>query len=712
MNTIALQGGLNTANANIAFILGIDATQNANIALSLTTANSAASNTVSLQGGLNTANANIAFILPRANTGYNFVNNGGTVSGSVIISGDLNVTGSITYTGNVTSVQIKGNTGQFFGYTSNGFNALYAGVPTGYLLEPQNILQSTANYNGYAGGLNIQNISPGSNASGDLFISADNGTINDGFVDLGIGSSTYNYTGYDLIGKNDGYLFTTGNTTTGGGNMIVGTGLNNDVVFSVGGINAVNEIGRFKYNTGLVLKKFPITFADGTTQNTAAASNAYSIAAFNTANLASSNTVSLQGGLNTANANIALLFAIDNVINTAIQVANTTANNASTNTIALQGGLNTANANIALALSIANTANATAVAAFNQANTDVTSISIVSGTYGSSSNVAVITVAANGRITSVSNVAITTSGGGGGVSASGYLANSIIFANSTGYLSNTSGLQFISTNNTVITSNVQLSSGITFSDGTRQTTAGGSGLSSGIVTPGTYGNTSYIPVITVDTYGRVTNVVNTALIFSGDPTANANIALALTTANSAAANTISLQDGLNTANANIALALTTANSAAANTISLQGGLNTATIIAQAAFDKANTVSSTTLPLILNDISSQFTGSQSVFTLFTDQTNITSSDVVDSRNMEVIVNGLRLAPYIKQNTYPWLTPYDSFIGFRVVSDANTANLIIYNSPAPTDQAIVTIINKATNVQTRKYPYSATTIALGD
>jgi hypothetical protein len=142
--------------------------------------------------------------------------------------------------------------------------------------------------------------------------------------------------------------------------------------------------------------------------------------------------------------------------------------------------------------------------------------------------------------------------------------------------------------------------------------------------------------------------------------------------------------------------------------------NSAAITAQAAFDKANTgtTSSTTLPLILNDISNQFTGSKSVFTLFTDQTNITSSDVVDSRNMEVIVNGLRLAPYIKQNTYPWLTPYDSFIGFRVVSDANTANVIIYNSPAPTDQAVLSIINKATNVQTRKYPYSATTIALGD
>jgi hypothetical protein len=115
---------------------------------------------------------------------------------------------------------------------------------------------------------------------------------------------------------------------------------------------------------------------------------------------------------------------------------------------------------------------------------------------------------------------------------------------------------------------------------------------------------------------------------------------------------------------------------------------------------------------LNDISNQFTGLNSVFNLLVDQTNITNSDVVDSKNMEVIINGLRLAPYIKQNTYPWLTPYDSFMGFRVVSDSTSARIIIYNSPVPGDQALLTIINKATNVQTRKYPYSATTIALGD
>ena len=42
-----------------------------------------------------------------------------------------------------------------------------------------------------------------------------------------------------------------------------------------------------------------------------------------------------------------------------------------------------------------------------------------------------------------------TAGGGSGGSSSGYLANSVIFANSTGYLSNTSNLSFTSSTNTL-----------------------------------------------------------------------------------------------------------------------------------------------------------------------------------------------------------------------------------------------------------------------
>ena len=70
-----------------------------------------------------------------------------------------------------------------------------------------------------------------------------------------------------------------------------------------------------------------ITFGDGTIQTTSAGS-------------ASSNTIYLQGGLNTANAN----------------------------TVYLQGGLNTANANTVLLFGYVNTANANISAAFTRAN--------------------------------------------------------------------------------------------------------------------------------------------------------------------------------------------------------------------------------------------------------------------------------------------------------------------------------------------------------
>ena len=170
------------------------------------------------------------------------------------------------------------------------------------------ITQFTANYNGYAG-VNHQNINSGANSSSDVFLTADNGTLNDGFVDLGIGSSTYNYPGYSLIGPNDGYLFTTGNTTTGGGKMIIGTGLNNDVVFATGGLNTTNEVMRVTSANTVVIKS-PIATTNTTTgalqvtggistQNDVQASNVYSQGTnlLNYANTISTNTVSLQSNV-------------------------------------------------------------------------------------------------------------------------------------------------------------------------------------------------------------------------------------------------------------------------------------------------------------------------------------------------------------------------------------------------------------------------------
>jgi hypothetical protein len=112
----------------------------------------------------------------------------------------------------------------------------------------------------------------------------------------------------------------------------------------------------------------------------------------------------------------------------------------------ITNSLTTANANISLLFAIDNYQNTIIQSIYSVANTDVTNVSITATT--SSSNglyIPVITVAANGRVTAISNTLIT-----GGGSSAGYLANSVIFANTTGYLSNTSNISFYTSNNTLI----------------------------------------------------------------------------------------------------------------------------------------------------------------------------------------------------------------------------------------------------------------------
>ena len=112
------------------------------------------------------------------------------------------------------------------------------------------------------------------------------------------------------------------------------------------------------------------------------------------------------------------------------------------------------------------------------------------------------------------------------------------------------------------------------------------------------------------------------------------------------------------------------------------------------------------PIVCNDISYYFDGAKAVFTLAVDYTSI--STVVDSKDVHVTINGQILSPYVAQRTWPWIVDYDSFRGYKV----NGSNLIIYNAPGVGDQAVVTITNTSATIQTRRYPFSATTIALGD
>jgi hypothetical protein len=126
---------------------------------------------------------------------------------------------------------------------------------------------------------------------------------------------------------------------------------------------------------------------------------------------------------------------------------------------------------------------------------------------------------------------------------------------------------------------------------------------------------------------------------------------------------------------------------------------------------ANITSIYTEIYALDDISYQFDGTKTVFDLAVNTANITSvinNTIVDSKDLEVAVNGSILTPYVQQLTWPWITPYDSFKGFRVVGN----KIIFYTAPSPGFQCSIILRNTSKIAQQRRYPFTPSSIALGD
>lgn len=112
------------------------------------------------------------------------------------------------------------------------------------------------------------------------------------------------------------------------------------------------------------------------------------------------------------------------------------------------------------------------------------------------------------------------------------------------------------------------------------------------------------------------------------------------------------------------------------------------------------------PTVFDDISGYFDGDRTVFPLKVNQVSINT--IVDSKDIQVVLNGQILVPYVKEQRWPWIAEFDSGKGYRV----SGANLIIYNAPDAGDSAVVTLVNTSEFQQVRTYPYSANSIALGD
>ena len=402
----------NTNASNISITNGVDATQNSWIS----------SNSAYTQAAFNQANT--------ANTrAYNTVlKSGDTMTGALnITNGSVGITSATAALG--VNGSIVSNNSLYMGGTG------FFGTANGATEFPNALISAIGNSPTYSQ-IVVQNGNAGLNSSSDFVATADNGTDSSTFIDMGINSSIYNQAGYGLTGPNDGYLYVQGNTSTGGGNLVLSTYTPKDIIFSQNGGDTPNETARFQYGVGLVMKNLPITFADGTSQNTAGSSVA--------------NTIYLQNVNNYQNTQIGGIQGVDLAQNSAISI--------------IQGVDLGQNATITAV-------NQFAQGAYNTANTDVTTISTTAGIYGGSAAIPVITLAANGRVSSITNTAISIPAGTTIVSSSSISANA-----------NTGIVQLTVANTTV--------------------------------TPGTYGSSTQAPVITVGQDGRITTLT-TATISGG-----------------------------------------------------------------------------------------------------------------------------------------------------------------------------------------------------
>ena len=145
-------------------------------------------------------------------------------SANVAIANNLTVGGNITVDGNINLIgninEITGNTGVFYGEAGTGFDALYAGIESGFAVLDQTVVQTSGNFNGFVQ-INFQNINTGSKASTDFVCTADIGNNDAYYVNMGIASSTFDGSEPNSLGNavfpNDGYVYTQD------GNMVLGT---------------------------------------------------------------------------------------------------------------------------------------------------------------------------------------------------------------------------------------------------------------------------------------------------------------------------------------------------------------------------------------------------------------------------------------------------------------------------------------------------------
>ena len=211
------------------------ATGNGNLVLA-TGANGTRNKIVFAAGGLSSDNTqmeitpdvNVHIEIPTpstsSTTGALTVVGGVGIQGDLFLEGDLDVNGDVDFSG-VQHLPIGTNA---FAFSETLTNPVITAV------ADKDDYQQIA----------FKNESDHPNASTDFIAYANNGTDEDGYIDMGITSSTFSDPTFTVTGENDGYIFMVApDGTTGNGDLVIATGdtgVQNRIVFAAGGLASNN----------------------------------------------------------------------------------------------------------------------------------------------------------------------------------------------------------------------------------------------------------------------------------------------------------------------------------------------------------------------------------------------------------------------------------------------------------------------------------------
>jgi len=372
--------------------------------ISLSVTGNLTANNLSLTTSLSGNIANFAGNVSAGNlTSLGIVSASGNVSGgNLYIANESNLAGNLHALGN-------SHFGQPLTFAASGANIQYAGTANSYLQ------------------LIVQNKDNGAAASTDFVATADNGTDNDTYIDMGINSSAYNQAGYELTGPNDGYLYVYGNTTIGGGNLVLATYTQKDILFATGGLGSNNLAAKFQHGNGLSVT-----------------GNVY--APWFIGNVGGNASNIIVAGPNTGvvfnddgQANSTSGFTFDKSSNSVNIVGNLTANNITAtnnfygNNLSLTGTLSSGNLDIS-GSNISTSGNITANYFFGNGYYLTGVITSVSNIFNGNSNVRIDTAGGNiaANVSGTANVLVLANTGAyvnGEVSASGNVTGNFILGN-------------------------------------------------------------------------------------------------------------------------------------------------------------------------------------------------------------------------------------------------------------------------------------------